>query len=167
MTGAEAFILHEQRWIPNNERLPFLLYRGAVKAEGKKAAEAFERLFADHGWPPQWRGSVFDYHHYHSTAHEALGVFAGFAALQLGGPEGRKIDLQAGDALILPVGTGHCRLEGSGDFEVVGAYPEGMEWDICTAAPVPETRARMKALTLPQRDPVTGLSGPFEARCHC
>lgn len=163
MTQAETFILRQQGWVPNNERLPALLYRGAVKAEGRKAAEAFEQLFAVHGWPPQWRGSVFDYHHYHSTAHEALGVFAGFATLQLGGPGGKSVDVQAGDALLLPVGTGHCRVAGSDDFQVVGAYPEGMNWDVCTGAPSADTRAGMKALPLPHRDPVTGLPGPFEA----
>ncbi|WP_447763917.1 cupin [Sphingopyxis panaciterrae] len=163
MTQAETFILRQQGWVPNNERLPALLYRGAVKAEGRIAAEAFEQLFAVHGWPPQWRGSVFDYHHYHSTAHEALGVFAGFATLQLGGPGGKSVDVQAGDALLLPVGTGHCRVAGSDDFQVVGAYPEGMNWDVCTGAPSADTRARTKALPLPHRDPVTGLPDPFEA----
>ena len=67
MIPPETFILHENGWCPNNERLPVLLYRGAVKAEGKAAAERFEQLFADHGWPPQWRDTIFDYHHYHSN----------------------------------------------------------------------------------------------------
>jgi uncharacterized protein YjlB len=116
MIAPETFILHENGWCPNNERLPVLLYRGAVKAEGKAAAERFEQLFADHGWPPQWRDTIFDYHHYHSAAHEALGVFAGFATLMLGGTEGRTVEVQAGDALVLPVGTGHCRIAGSEDF---------------------------------------------------
>lgn len=53
MTRAEGFILHRQGRVPNNERLPVLLYRSAVKAEGRKAAEAFEQHFANHGWPPQ------------------------------------------------------------------------------------------------------------------
>lgn len=163
MIPPETFILHENGWCPNNERLPVLLYRSAVKAEGKAAAERFEQLFADHGWPPQWRDTIFDYHHYHSTAHEALGVFAGFATLMLGGLEGCTVEVQAGDALVLPVGTGHCRIAGSEDFEVVGGYPQGMEWDICTEAPSPEMRARMRDLPVPRSDPVTGRPGPFDA----
>lgn len=107
--------------------------------------------------------TVFNYHHYHSTAHEALGVFAGFATLQLGGPGGKSVDVQAGDALLLPVGIGHCRVAGSEDFQVVGAYPDGMNWDICTEAPSADTLARMKSLPLSHRNSVTGLPGPFAA----
>ncbi|WP_233419827.1 cupin [Sphingomonas paucimobilis] len=94
MIETEQFILHQKDWVPNNERLPVIVYRGAVKAEGKEAAEQFERLFTDHGWPPQWRDTVYGYHHYHSTAHEALGVATGFGTLLLGGPGGREIEVR-------------------------------------------------------------------------
>jgi uncharacterized protein YjlB len=156
MAGEETFILHGQGWVPNNERLPVVIHRIAVAAEGARAAERFETMFAENGWPPQWRDTIFDYHHYHSTTHEALGVHSGSATLLLGGPEGRRIDVQAGDALILPVGTGHCRAEATDDFAVVGAYPEGMEWDICTEAPSVEIWDRMRRVPRPDRDPVTG-----------
>lgn len=157
----EQFILHQNDWVPNNERLPVIVYRGAVKAEGKQAAEQFERLFADHGWPPQWRGSVYDYHHFHSTAHEALGVATGFGTLLLGGPDGREIEVRAGDAVVLPVGTGHRRLEVSDDFMVVGAYPQGQDWDICCEAPSDEAKKRMRALPVPAADPILGQDGPL------
>ncbi|WP_313454716.1 hypothetical protein [Brevundimonas sp.] len=157
----EAFILHANDWLPNNERLPVLLYRGVIKAEGKAAAERFERLFADHGWPPQWRDTIFDYDHYHSTAHEALGVAAGHGTLLLGGPGGREVEVQAGDALVLPVGVGHRRLAVSDDFRVVGAYPDGQDWDIRRDAPSDEIRRRMRALPVPQSDPVAGEAGPL------
>lgn len=161
MMETETFILHQKDWVPNNERLPVLLYRGAVQAEGKKAAEAFERLFADHGWPPQWRDSVYDYHHYHSTAHEALGVAAGFGAMLLGGPGGREVEVRAGDALVLPVGNGHRKLKVSDDFLVVGAYLQGQDWDICREAPSDETWRRMRAVPVPEEDPVSGKDGPL------
>lgn len=155
----ESFMLAENGWVPNNDRLPVVIYRAALEGEGDDLAEHFEALFADHGWPPDWRDGVFDYHHYHSTAHEALGVFAGKATLELGGPGGRRIELATGDALMLPVGTGHRRISATGDFRVVGAYPQGQSWDICREAPDDAARARMAALPDPPLDPVSGESG--------
>lgn len=161
MMKTEQFILRENDGLPNNARLPVLLYRGVVKAEGKAAAERFEQLFVDHGWSPQWRDTIFDYHHYHSTAHEALGVATGYGTLLLGGPGGRKVEVRAGDALVLPVGVGHRRLEVSDDFMVVGAYPDGQDWDICREAPSEETRRQMRAVPIPANDPIGGGSGPL------
>src|SRR3546814_8790867 len=143
------------------ERLSVEVYRGAVRAEGEKAPQAFETLFADHDWPPQFRSTICDYHHYHSTTQEALGVFAGVARLALGGPGGRIIEVRAGDALLLPVGTGHCRIDGSDDFAVVGAYPAGSEWDICTEAATSETFDRMLRVPIPERNPLTGTEAIF------
>jgi uncharacterized protein YjlB len=156
MTKPETFILHGKDWVPNNERLPVILYRTVVKAEGTPAAERFEALFANNGWPPQWRDTIFDYHHYHSTTHEALGVYAGAATLMLGGPDGKQVEVAAGDALILPVGTGHCRIDATGDFAVVGGYPAGMAWDVQTKAPGDATWTRMRRVPLPDKDPVSG-----------
>ncbi len=155
----ETFMLAKHGWVPNNARLPVVLYRNALDGEGSALAEAFEILFAKHGWPPDWRDGIFDYHHYHSTAHEVLGVFAGQATLELGGSGGKRIAVTAGDAVMLPTGTGHRAIEASEDFQVVGAYPEGQAWDICRAAPDDAARARMEALPDPRRDPVTGETG--------
>jgi uncharacterized protein YjlB len=159
MISSEHFVLRENYWVPNNKRLPVLLYRGIVTGAGNAAAERFEELFAAHGWPPRWRSDIYDYHHYHSTAHEALGVAVGSATLMLGGPGARELHVAAGDALILPVGTGHCSVEASDDFLVVGAYPKGQDWDICREAPSEEARRRMRALPIPEQDPVEGMDG--------
>jgi uncharacterized protein YjlB len=60
---------------------------------------------------------------------------------------------------MIPTGTGHRCTSASDDFKVVGAYPQGQNWDICREAPDDATRARMAALADPRRDPVTGDNG--------
>lgn len=153
------FLLTENGWLPNNDRLPVVIYHAALEGESDDLAGRFETLFAANGWTPDWRDGIFDYHHYHSSAHEALGVFAGTATLELGGPGARQVDVVAGDALMLPVGTGHRCISASDDFQVVGAYPSGRDWDTCRDAPDDAARARMAALPDPRLDPVTGAPG--------
>lgn len=156
----EALQLKRNGWMPNNERLPVLLYRGAFPLQGDVATE-MERAFERNGWPPQWRNGVYDFHHYHSTAHEVLGFAAGWGRIVLGGEGGHEVRVNAGDVALLPTGTGHCRIEASGDFLVVGAYPEGEHWDICRSAPDEAAVERMRRVRFPASDPVHGAGGPL------
>lgn len=155
----DSIMLAENGWVPNNVRLPVVIYRAALASDGPSLADRFEALFSGHGWPANWRDGIFDYHHYHSTAHEVLGVISGSATLEIGGPEGRRIEVSAGDALMLPAGTGHRCLSANEDFKVVGAYPQGQDWDICRQAADDAARARMAALPDPRYDTVTGERG--------
>lgn len=144
-----------------NSRFPVLLYRAALLGQVDRA-EAFEKRFAAHRWAPLWRDGVFDYHHYHASAHEALGVATGSARLMLGGENGGEITVRAGDVLVLPAGTGHCCLEASEDFLVVGAYPRGQEgYDIQRAGTdryLASVR-RIAQVPTPVADPLTGRDG--------
>lgn len=156
LTRPETLTLPRGTAMPNSP-LPVLLYRGALPAE----AGDFDQLFRSNGWTGIWHDGVFDFDHYHSNAHEVLGVGRGNARLQLGGDEGRPVDVVAGDCLVLPAGTGHRRVSASGDFEMIGGYPPGQEhYDICRERD-PATFDRIAEVPLPPTDPVRGADGPL------
>jgi uncharacterized protein YjlB len=150
--------------IPNS-RLPVILYHGVGEATDAASCEA---LFAENGWLGAWRDGIYDFHHFHSTAHEALGIVRGHARVILGGPAGKRFELGAGDVAVLPAGTGHCNVGSGGDLLVVGAYPEGMGWDIRRGDPDErqEVLANLAAVPLPASDPVSGPYGALIELWH-
>ncbi len=163
----ESHLLPDGGSIPNNPRLPVLIYRAAVRASaGEDAAGVYERLFAQQGWLSPWRNGIYNYHHYHSTSHEVLGVFAGEATVCLGGERGLQTVVRSGDVLLIPAGVGHCNLGAGVGFGVVGAYPEGREWDLCRGRPGerPQADWNIAGVPLPERDPVPGLHESALAR---
>lgn len=155
----ETHTFEDYGGIPNS-RLPVLVYHG-VGAAGD--AGDCEQLFASNRWQGSWRNGIFPFHHFHSTAHEVLGIVSGEATVVLGGPRGRELQIQSGDVLVLPAGTGHCNSGSSGDLLVIGAYPDGMEWDLRRGDPAErdEVLANIAAVPLPKRDPVQGETGPL------
>src|SRR5579872_4820652 len=159
----EKLRLDGDAFVPNHPFWPLLLYRAAVRLpkDGDPAA-ILEDLFRRNGWGGTWRNGVYGYTHYHSQIHEALGVARGAAKLQFGGESGPILDVTAGDVAVLPAGTGHKRIEASGDFLVVGAYPPEGKYDECTR---PDDRERALATIVktarPATDPVYGADGPL------
>jgi uncharacterized protein YjlB len=135
--------------IPNHPSFPVLIYR-EVNAPDVRA------LFHAHGWGGSWVNGVFEFHHFHSTSHEVLGVLAGEATLELGGPQGESFVVRAGDVLVLPAGTGHKRATARDGFTVCGAYPAGQEdYDLLREADVAALE-RIPTVPVPDEDPVGG-----------
>ena len=147
--------------IPNSG-LPVLVYHGVAEvAAGPASCEA---LFGGNDWGNSWRSGIFDFHHFHSTAHEVLGIAAGGTEVILGGPKvGGTFAVSAGDVLVLPAGTGHCRVGRLDGLLVVGAYPRGQDWDLRRGDPVEhdEVLANIARVPLPETDPVAGATGPL------
>ena len=87
---AQTHLLAANGGVPNHPRWPLLVYPGAVAIVGADPAVAFEQLFTRNRWPAAWRNGVYPFHHFHTKAHEALGVYSGEVTVQLGGEDGRR-----------------------------------------------------------------------------
>jgi len=157
----ETYHFADDGTVPNN-RLPLVVYRGALPDTGDRAASC-EDIFARNGWPDSWRNGIYPYHHYHSTAHEVLGIARGNARVRLGGENGRSVELQAGDVVMIPAGVAHKRESASPDLLVIGSYPRGQNPDMCRAEPDRHDRSAVAiaAVKLPTSDPVTGSAAPL------
>ena len=148
---------------PNN-RLPLVIYRGAVMLdEAYDPAAVFEELFAAHGWRDSWRDGMYDFLHFHTGTHEVLGIAKGRVRAQFGGTHGKAVELDAGDVVILPAGTGHKRLSASRDLLIVGAYPAAGSYDEPKPAEVDHDKAlsAIARVPAPAKDPVYGKDGPL------
>jgi uncharacterized protein YjlB len=157
----ETYRFADDGTVPNNS-LPLVVYRGALKDDVDRAS-ACERMFDRNGWPGAWRNGIYGHHHYHSTAHEVLGIAAGHARVRLGGDNGQTVELCAGDVVVIPAGVAHKRESASVDLLVIGSYPRGQRPDHCRAEPgaYDAAAARIARVPLPGADPVTGGPGPL------
>lgn len=152
----EKLFFEDDGTIPNSQ-FPLLLYRNAFSERNEEGAVWLEKTFASNNWTNSWRNGVYDFHHYHSTSHEVLGVYAGTALLHLGGEGGQKVEVKAGDILIIPAGVGHKNLGNTG-LGMVGAYPDGRSWDLNKgeAGERPRADQNIASLPIPDTDPLLG-----------
>lgn len=74
--GVETHLFADDGLIPNNSNLPLVIYRQVFGRKSSACApeETFTALFKANGWEGSWVNGIYPYHHYHSTAHEVLGV---------------------------------------------------------------------------------------------
>lgn len=142
--------------IPNN-KLPLILYKNAFEERGRKGAEWLEARFRRNNWINSWRNGIYSFHHYHSTTHEVLGVYSGTALVHLGGEQGERVRIEAGDVIVIPAGVGHKNL-GSDNLGVVGAYPDGRRWDLMKGltGERPKADKNIAAVPMPSADPLFG-----------
>ena len=135
MPDATPYFFTDDGSIPNNPTLPMLVYSAAVDTSASSdPAALFEQLFTQNGWTGgSWRNGIYPFPHYHSTAHEVLGI-----------------------------ACGHQNLGASPDLLVVGAYPPGPDWDLCRgeSGERPQSTANIASVPLPETDPVGGAAGP-------
>jgi uncharacterized protein YjlB len=156
MSEPEIYRFADDGRFPNSP-LPLLVYRAALLPD----PVAMESAFAAHGWSNAWRDGIFAYHHFHSIAHEALGIARGEVRVAFGGSSGREMTVRAGDAVVIPAGVAHCNVGQSAGLLVVGAYPGGSEYDIRRGDPA-EHGAAVRAIAvvpIPGSDPVLGRDG--------
>ena len=137
-TKPQTFLFEDDGYVPNNPKLPFVVYRGAIDLAGTADPEELvEKMITDNGWGETWRNGIYEYVHYHSMIHEGLGIARGRAKVRFGGSKGEELDIAAGDFAILPAGTGHQCLWASPDLVVIPKVP------------------------MPDSDPVYGRNGPL------
>lgn len=156
----EEFRFEDDGSIPNNPDLPVLVYRSALAAADNLAC-TMENRFRENGWTNSWRDGIYDFHHYHSTAHEVIGVADGRVTVRFGGEGGVAVDLAPGDVVVIPAGVGHKSEQADDDLVIVGAYDRGRDWDLChgEANERPEVIGNIAAVPRPARNPVMG--GPI------
>lgn len=155
----QLFHLLESGNTPNNI-LPVILYKKAFGDDLEDPATFLEERFKKNNWTNSWRNGIYSYNHFHSNTHEVLGVYKGYAKVRIGGEKGKKIDLEVGDIIILPAGTGHQALESSKDFGIVGAYPNGKKWDIYKTKNMKKedflkAKKNISKVPIPKQDPWT------------
>ena len=114
-------------FFPNNPQLPLLIYQRAFSSENDFSF--LNKLFEGNSWRKDWEWTIFDYAHYHSTAHELLTIVRGSADFQFEGPQGLIHTVSKGDVIAIPAGVAHRCVEDR-DLWVVGAYPRGQSWDV-------------------------------------
>ncbi|GAY76929.1 cupin domain-containing protein [Sporolactobacillus inulinus] len=152
----QTFTFKDDGTIPNNPYFQVLIYPGAFKGRTDQIVSTFKK----NNWGNNWVDGVFSYHHFHSTSHEVLGVISGKATLRLGGEQGKDFNVNVGDVVVLPAGTGHKRLSASNDFSIAGGYPDGRDYDLQTKES-PQYKENISKVGKAKQDPVYGNQGPL------
>ena len=162
MADLSTHLFADDGSIPNHPSYPMVVYKGAFADTSGDRAVAIENAFHRNGWSNSWRNGIYAFPHFHSNAHEVLGIAAGSATVRFGGEVGGIFEIEAGDVALLPAGTGHQNLGSSPDLLVIGAYPSDCaNWDLCRGDSADRSQiiASIQSVPLPTSDPVLGHRG--------
>lgn len=153
----KRYFLQDDGLFPNSP-LPVLHFERALHLPVFFSALHVKRLLHRHGWGNNWRGGIFTYHHYHSTAHEVLAIIEGRTDLQIGGHSGVVLTIRKTDVVVIPAGVAHKNLGAERDVDVIGGYADNRKFDLNYGAPSerPGALKNIALLPLPDKDPVTG-----------
>ena len=113
-------------------------------------------------WLNNWRATILPYDHFHSNTHEVLGLGFGAVTLKIGGASGEIFTLTTGDVIIIPAGVGHYSISEHSDYQFVGGYPDGNDWDLKTGLEEGERATILNNLSkvkIPKTDPLYGIDG--------
>ena len=160
--GTETFVFRSNGIVPNSS-LPLIVRRGAIPPSEHDPAKAFKATFARNGWTNAWLDGIHDFHHYHSNAHEVLGIVSGSARVRFGGEDGDLVGVTAGDVVVIPAGVAHAlhrserrlrggrRLSGRRRLRHVRDDPGALA----------ASQQRIAQVPVPDADPVDGADGPL------
>ena len=156
-------IIQEDGLFPNNGLLPLLVYRQAFPFLDESSPGTVREVLETNSWKDSWINGIYDYHHYHSTAHEVMVMLSGSARVQFGGPNGIALTVEKGDVVIIPAGVVHKKMDDADGFSCMGAYPQGQQYDMNYGrkGERPKTDENIKEVPLPENDPLYGNDGPL------
>jgi uncharacterized protein YjlB len=160
--GTETFVFADDGLIPNNP-LPLVLRRGAIAPSAGDPARASRPPSGSTAGPGPGATGSSTFTITIRPPTRSWASPAGSAVVRFGGEGGAAVAVTAGDVVVIPAGVGHARLHASPDLLVVGAYPNGMPYDLirADADAIAQARRRIAEVPLPETDPVDGPGGPL------
>ncbi len=160
----QHFSLKDTGIFPNNNFLDVLLFKQVFNLPFIFSVKAIKDLFKKNNWYNAWKDGIYTYHHYHSITHEVIAIIDGETTIQLGGETGIKLNIQKGDALIIPAGVAHKNLRDKDQVTCIGAYPQGKDYDMNYGKRAERVNAdeNIKNVPIPLTDPVFGLKGELQ-----
>lgn len=72
-----SFLFYDDGTYLNND-LPLVLLKQSIQSTGSINPATVEKAFRKNNWTNSWRNGLYPFHHYHSTAHETLGLYLSF-----------------------------------------------------------------------------------------